>query len=236
MLILLVLFTFITGVNDSYAEDQDIGRNESKEKSNEFDLLIGKINKEIKNIEAVIKELEKRKNILDELEPVQKYINMDVNSDLDKVMNISKNTKLDLQTSAIVVAYSEKFDLNPSLVLAVIKLESNFNQYEVGKHEDRGYMQIIPATEKWLAEKYGYRLGLTYDREMIFEPHYNIGLGVIYLSLLKEAYGNNYHKILSEYNRGPYKLREYFNKNKTFATSYSRGVLSREKQFLQLNQ
>jgi soluble lytic murein transglycosylase-like protein len=126
-------------------------------------------------------------------------------------------------------------DLKPSLILAVIKLESNFNKYEVGEDNDRGYMQIIPSTEKWLAKKYGYKLGLKYNPKRIFEPEYNIGLGAIYLSILKESYGENYNRILSEYNRGPYNLREYYNKHKTYVTSYSRGVLRREKAFLVFN-
>ncbi len=221
--------------NTSYAEKQISNSEISSREEDEFDILVGRINRKFKDFEVLIKEVERKNKILEELEPVQKYVNMDISSDLDKVVSISKTTTLDLQTAAIIIAYSEKFDLNPSLVLGVIKLESNFDQYEVGSHEDRGYMQIIPATEKWLTQEYGYRLGLEYNPDIIFEPHYNIGLGIIYLNLLKEAYGNNYHKILSEYNRGPYKLREYFNKNKTFATSYSRGVLRREKEFLQMN-
>ena len=117
-----------------------------------------------------------------------------------------------------------------------MELESNFNQYEVGADNDRGYMQIIPSTEKWLAETYGEKYGLSYNPERIFEPEYNIGLASIYLSLLKDAYGDNYDRILSEYNRGPYNLQRYFEENNTYETTYSRVILTKEQKYLALNE
>ncbi len=199
-------------------------------------ILIDEIDKEIEDLLKLIEEIEEKKKLLKKLNRVQKYVDMDITSDLTKVKEIADNTPLDLETSAIVVSYAEKLDLKPSLILAVIKLESSFNKWEVGTHQDRGYMQIIPETEKWLANKYGHVLDLKYNPDSIFEPEYNIGLGAIYLSILKRSYGNNYHRILSEYNRGPYNLEMYYNKNRTYSTAYSRGVLSREKRFLHLNE
>lgn len=149
---------------------------------------------------------------------------------------IVTETPLDFETAYVLVKHADTFDLNVSLVLSVMELESNFEQYEVGGDDDRGYMQIIPSTEKWLAETYGEAYGLDYDPERIFEPDYNIGLASIYLSLLKNSYGDNYDRILSEYNRGPYNLRDYYLENKTYETAYSRTVLGKEKKYLALNE
>lgn len=201
----------------------------------ELTLLSVEIDAKIEDLEKLMEELESKEKVLDELKGVQESMNVDVSTDLDMIKEIEEKTPLDLETSAIVVSYAKKFNIKPSLILAVIKLESNFNQFEVGEDDDRGYMQIIPSTEKWLAEKYGDKLGLKYDPEKIFKPEYNIGLGVVYLSILKEAYGENYDRILSEYNRGPYNLKAYYEKHKTYSTSYSRGVLTREKKFIELN-
>lgn len=242
IVILLVLFFCAAfSINISFAEENNsisnkIENAESISEDLEVSFLIEKLNKKIEDFEELVDELERRKKILKKLERVQKYIEMDITSDLDKVESIAKETPLDEETAAIVVSYAEKLDIKPSLILAVIKLESNFNKYEVGDHQDRGYMQIIPSTEKWLANKYGKKLDLEYNPKKIFEPEYNIGLGTIYLSILKEAYGNNYSRILSEYNRGPYNLKKYFNKHKTYVTNYSRGVLKREKIFLRYNE
>lgn len=201
----------------------------------ELSLLSNEIDEKIEDLEKLMEELEVKQKVLDELKGVQKYIDMDLETNLEQVQEIAESTPLDLKTAAIVVSYAQKFNINPSLILGIIKLESNFKQFEVGEDEDRGYMQIIPSTEKWLAEKYGKKLGLKYDPKQIFKPEYNIGLGVIYLSILKEAYGENYDRILSEYNRGPYNLKAYYEKHKTYSTDYSRGVLSREKKFIGLN-
>ncbi len=149
---------------------------------------------------------------------------------------IENKTPLDFETAYIVAKNSDTFNLNASLILSVMELESNFKQFEVGGADDRGYMQIIPSTEEWLADAYGEEYGLNYDPERIFEPEYNIGLASIYLSLLQRSYGNNYDRILSEYNRGPYNLKEYYLENRTYETTYSRVVLSKEHKYIALNE
>lgn len=236
---LLFMNTFLFDISYAKHTDKILMKSNSTETNDlmrEYDLLIEKIDQKIEDLKRLLNELEEKKRILNSLERVQKYVNMDMTSDLDRVRKIAEKTPLDLESAAIVVAYAKKLDLNPSLILAVIKLESNFNRWEVGEDNDRGYMQIIPETEKWLAKKYGHLLGLKYNPNDIFKPEYNIGLGAIYLSILKKAYGNDYHRILSEYNRGPYNLQKYYSKHKTFVTSYSRGVLKREKSFLIFNE
>ena len=152
-----------------------------------------------------------------------------------KAEEIAEQTPLDVETSQVVVDYAERFGLKPSLILAIIETESNFNPKEVGTHQDRGLMQIIPSTEKWLARDLGHTIGLEYNPKRIFDPEYNIGLAAAYLAFLKDAYGDNMHRILSEYNRGPYNLARYFQRNGTYATSYSRKVLKLEAKYVAFN-
>lgn len=154
---------------------------------------------------------------------------------VDRAKEIANGTPLDYESALILVNYADKYDLNPSLILSVIEVESNFNQWEVGSSRDRGYMQIIPATEKWLASDFGKELGLKYNPDRIFDPEYNIGLAAAYLNLLQTNYGDDYNRILSEYNRGPGNLKKYYQKNGTYSTSYSRKVLSAEKDYLAFN-
>ncbi len=165
----------------------------------------------------------------------QKYVALDQEEDVKLVSDIESNTSLDFDSAYVLVAYARKFDIRPSLLLSMIELESNFDQYCVGTHQDRGFLQIIPPTEKWLAEVFGEELNIEYDPDKIFEPDYNIGLGAAYIHLLKEAYGDDINRILSEYNRGPYNLKKYFDANHTYETTYSRSILSREKKYEQFN-
>lgn len=166
---------------------------------------------------------------------LEKYAGLDMVEDVKIVEDIEASTPLDLEAAYAVVYYSKKFEIQPSLLLAMIEAESNFDRYCVGTHEDRGYLQIIPPTEKWLAETYSEELKIEYNPERIFEPDYNIGLGAAYISLLKNAYGNDLNRILSEYNRGPYNLKKFYEENNTYETAYSRSILSREKKYEKFN-
>jgi len=171
-------------------------------------------------------------NKVDAAQDFQTYENLMLEENASKIMEV---TNLPEEAALSVVKYSEDLDIKTSLLLALMELESDFNKYEVGTHEDRGYMQIIPGTEKWLAEEYGDMIGVKYDPERIFDEDYNIGLSAVYINILHDAYGDNFHRILSEYNRGPYNLKKYYEKNGTYSTSYSRKVLSLEKKYQPLN-
>lgn len=169
------------------------------------------------------------------LNRMNNFIDTNDDNELNQAIAITKATPLDLYTSSIIVGYSRQFDIPISIILALIEQESNFNQFAVGAHMDRGYCQIIPDTEKWLANNFGHILGIEYDKNRIYEPEYNIGLGVLYLYNLKNAHGEDYHKILSEYNRGVYNLQRYYDAHGTYVTTYSRGILSREAKYKDFN-
>lgn len=152
-----------------------------------------------------------------------------------KAEKIAQETPLDLKTAEVLVDYAELFGLKPSLILAIIETESSFNPTEVGTHQDRGLMQIIPSTERWLAKDMGRAIGLEYNPKRIFDPEYNIGLAACYLAFLRDSHGENTHRILSEYNRGPYNLARYYQRNGTYATSYSKKVLKLEAKYVAFN-
>jgi hypothetical protein len=147
-----------------------------------------------------------------------------------RLQEIVENTPLDTKAAEIILKYADEYGLRVSLILGLIDLESNFNQYLVGTSQDRGYMQIIPGTEKWLAEAYGEALGLNYDTTRIFDANYNIPLGMRYLSLLKDQYGNE-TQMLTSYNRGDYGMEKWFKEHGTYETTYSRVVLKRASKY-----
>ncbi len=157
------------------------------------------------------------------------------NPNMEIATKISEGTPLNFNTASNVVDYADKFDLDISLILGLIEIESDFKQYEVGLDQDRGYMQIIPSTEKWLVDEYEQLLGFEYDPSRIFEPEYNIGVGAVYLYHLKEKYGDNKDRILSEYNRGPYNLKKYYDRYSTYETNYSKTVKARSKKYIAYN-
>ena len=175
--------------------------------------------------------------MVDEYKKIAQFVDFDAleSTQLEKAKEISDATPLEYESAVVLVKYADMYDIPYSLVLSIIDIESNFTKDLVGSSQDRGYMQIIPGTEKWLANNYGAELGLSYNPDRIFEPEYNLALGIKYLDELMDDYGTDYDRILSEYNRGSGNLQKYYQAYKTYSTSYSEKVLSNEVLYVALN-
>ncbi|RDU99854.1 transglycosylase SLT domain-containing protein [Trinickia dinghuensis] len=56
------------------------------------------------------------------------------------------------QISSAVMASASKYSLPPALVLAIISIESRFQDHARGKHGATGLMQVVPAAHKRLVK------------------------------------------------------------------------------------
>lgn len=88
--------------------------------------------------------------------------------------------------------------LEPALVYAVIKAESNFDEHAVSHANAIGLMQITEGTFTWLQTK---TPGEAYELEALYQPEVNIRYGCVFLQLLLEKYENT-ETALSAYNAG----------------------------------
>jgi soluble lytic murein transglycosylase len=100
--------------------------------------------------------------------------------------------------SDYIMEYSEKYDLDPVLVAAVIKTESNFEADAVSSKNAYGLMQITQETAHWAAGKMGID-DFTTDRLM--DPETNIMIGCWYLDNLDKEFGST-DLVLAAYNAG----------------------------------
>lgn len=82
------------------------------------------------------------------------------------------------------------YDIDPNLVKAIIKVESDFDSRAVSKRGARGVMQIMPET--------GRMLGLADP----FDPKDNILAGVKYLARLMDMFDSDIELVLAAYNAG----------------------------------
>jgi soluble lytic murein transglycosylase len=98
-----------------------------------------------------------------------------------------------------IIKYSQKYNLDPCLVAAVIKTESNFNEKAKSSKNAYGLMQITPDTARWAAEKMSVN---NFTTEMLYDPEFNIMMGCWYLNNLKEEFGGNLEIVLAAYNGG----------------------------------
>ena len=89
--------------------------------------------------------------------------------------------------------------VSPSLVLAVIQIESGYYNFAVSPVGALGLMQIMPPTGEMLARE----LGIPWrGPTTLFDPIVNVRLGVAYLAWLHGEYGN-LSTALAAYNWGP---------------------------------
>ena len=91
---------------------------------------------------------------------------------------------------SLVDTISTNHGIDPALVRAVIKTESNFNRWAVSNKGARGLMQLIPET------------GARYGVRDFFDPQQNVEGGVQYLKFLLEKFNGNLDLSLAAYNAG----------------------------------
>jgi soluble lytic murein transglycosylase-like protein len=92
---------------------------------------------------------------------------------------------------------AERYQIDPSLIKAIILAESRYDHMAVSKRGAVGLMQIMPSTAD--------ALGV----EDIYNPEHNINAGVKYIKQLLELYNGDVKLALAAYNAGSNKVKKY---------------------------
>lgn len=132
---------------------------------------------------------------------------------------------LDDDLQKYTIAKSEEAGLDPKLVLAVMKVESNFKSDLISKTNDYGLMQINKVNHKWLKKE----LGIT----DFLDAKQSIACGIYMLADISSRYTDE-HRILTAYNWGEYGKFKTWTKRKNPTSKYSQKVLKIKKDIRQI--
>lgn len=96
--------------------------------------------------------------------------------------------------------YAYEYNIPETVILAVIKVESNFDTQAESVAGARGLMQMLPSTFEWLTGD--EHLGEHLDKEELFDPEVSIRYGTYYLNYLYQKFDRNMNTALAAYNAG----------------------------------
>jgi soluble lytic murein transglycosylase len=100
--------------------------------------------------------------------------------------------------------------VDPYLVAAIIREESQYDPRAVSRSGALGLMQLLPATAQTMARQQGLR---DLSREELFDHEINIRFGTRYLAQMVERFDGNLVYAVAAYNAGPAAVAGWIAKN-----------------------
>jgi soluble lytic murein transglycosylase-like protein len=119
-----------------------------------------------------------------------------------------------------IVDEARRYEMDPMLVLAVMTVESRYNNFAVSPVGAMGLMQVMPET----GEEIAARLGIAWaGPHTLFDPVANVQVGVAYLKLLADRY-DHMPTALAAYNWGPGRIDRRLRRGTPVPKEYPRLV------------
>lgn len=92
---------------------------------------------------------------------------------------------------------SQKYDVDPALVAAVVETESRFRSGARSQVGAQGLMQLMPRTGHWLGAN------------NLYDPEQNVDAGVRYIKYLQKRFNGNLKQTIAAYNAGEGNVKRY---------------------------
>jgi soluble lytic murein transglycosylase len=102
--------------------------------------------------------------------------------------------------------YSQQNGLDPFLMAALIRQESEFNPKVISRSDARGLTQIMPSTGRELSRRLKVK---PYTTARLFQPAVNLQFGTFYLKSMADSLGGRWEAALAAYNAGLTRARNW---------------------------
>jgi hypothetical protein len=134
--------------------------------------------------------------------------------DLDNVTRI--------ELAEAIYEESVRYNQDPKFILALIAIESSFQNQSVSEKGAKGLMQLMP----YVAESLAQELGIEWNGDpTLFNPSLNIRMGIHYLSQLILDF-DDVRVAMAAYNYGPTYVKSLIERGQRIPVHYYRRVLT----------
>jgi soluble lytic murein transglycosylase len=106
----------------------------------------------------------------------------------------------------VLVRHARAQDLDPHMVAALIRQESEFNPRARSRANALGLTQVLPGTGRQLARRVGLR---RFSAATLYQPEPNLRIGTYYLRSLLDRWGGKWEETLASYNAGPSRAADW---------------------------
>ena len=126
------------------------------------------------------------------------------------------------ELAEVIYEEATRHNHDPKFILALIAIESSFQNWSVSEQGAKGLMQIMP----YVAESLAQELGIEYSGDRtLFNPYLNIKMGIYYLTQLTKDF-NDIRLALAAYNYGPTYIKGLMEKKEGIPLNYNRKFLT----------
>ncbi len=106
----------------------------------------------------------------------------------------------------LILPVAQERGIDPLLMLALIRQESLFNTYAIAAAGEKGLMQVIPGTAKYIAEQLEWP---DYQHSDLFRPYAGVAFGAYYIDEQLDLFEQNPIVALAAYNAGPGRAHDW---------------------------
>jgi soluble lytic murein transglycosylase-like protein len=126
------------------------------------------------------------------------------------------------ELAEVIFEEAYRYNHDPKFILALIAIESEFQNWSVSEQGAKGLMQIMP----YVAESLAQDLGIEWSGDRtLFNPYLNIRIGIYYLSQLILDF-KDIRIALTAYNYGPTYVKGLIDRKEKIPSNYYRKFLT----------